>query len=324
MKEKKKLGFNSRGLLFTIMTLFLIFGIITLNESLNDAVRSYSPTKETISLYSAANSYENASSLMYNLDKQGYALYSIGNIFPITPVLDRDANTFSLSQKFSIDQNQINSVFDYLNSTRVLLNDTNYSNAFSGTVLLVNSPKNSSWDAESLNNSPAFLLLPFCYQYTIVDTNTSMFSQKPVTPPCSEALSISKIKQVDINIVLLSSTIDFNSITCSPIACAPYLGAPTYYNLAFDKTNCPSCMNGITGTSIPIIGANSKIEIKGTNTPALTINISGVDINYSYFSEKKISISTKFFLNSGPLGFVVKDVNISAISPNNSASKKSN
>jgi len=323
MKINKRFSLNSKGLLFTIMTLFLIFGIITLNEALSDTARGYSPSSETISLYSISNTYQNAASLMYNLDKSGYAKYSMKNVFPIDPTIDRDNNTSSISQNFSIDQNQINAAFDYLNLTRIFIEEKSHNYYSTGTLIDINSPKNRAWDVASTNNSLSFIMLPFCYAYTIIDTTSSKFSTIPLESPCKENITLSKMKQIDINIVLLSSTIDFNSITCNSETCPAYTGTTNNYNLKFDTTNCPSCLANKNKLSIPF-SSTSKIEVRGATTPALIINISGTDINFSYSSEKKVGIYTKFYFNQQPTGIVIKDVSILVNSESNTSSKQSN
>lgn len=326
-KKKKilSIGLNKRGLLFTIMTLFLIFGIITLNEVLADSFRAYSPPSEALSLYSAASIFRNASSIILDLDKTGYAKTSIEHIYPFKYSLDKDLNSFLLSQEYSLDSEQLGIIFDYLNLSEILLSDENYSHAFSGIVLDINSPKNSAWGGTT--SAASFLLLPFCYQYTLFDSSTAGFS-KTTNNFCTEDFDYSKIRRIDINIHVLTSSADFSSLLCDNNACPTDsfnpLNPNPFYNISVLDENCLSCaLTQKTASSHFLPSSSLFFALSGSASPTLSINLSKMDLNYSYSSEQKLNISTSFLFNKEPTGFIVKGVNIAAHLPTMKAEKKS-
>jgi len=298
------------------MTLFLIFGIITLNGALNDAVMGYSPSLEAIQLYSVSSVYRNASSLVLDLDKNGYSKTAAERIFPFDYSLLKDSNSFLLTQLLSLSAPQISGVFDYLNTAKVLIGDKNYSRAFSGISVDINSTK-GTWGGDS--NALSFLILPFCYQYSIFDVNHTGFSGA-TDSSCPAPFDSSKIQSIDINVNILSSGADYNSVLCDSSPCGGALPG-SYYKINIDSSNCTSChlpQNAGLSSSVRLF------ELRGVNSPSLKISIQNRDFNFSYSSSQNLSVSAQILFNGKPSGFIVKGVSILAQSPSLGAKKQSN
>ncbi len=321
---------NSRGLLFTVMTLFMIFGIIALNESLNDVSRDFSPSASVISAYSAGDSFRNAEEMLYDLDLEGYSKTAKERTLPFVYNFDKDSNFLSVTQEISLGSAQINDLFSYLNTAAVFLSDTNYSNSFNGTVLLVSPPKNSQWGGSQ--KSISFLVNPQCYEYVINDEFSSGF-RKSASNKCSGVFSPSSIRRFDINITILSSLSDFNSFLCGGVSCPNASFNPAdsrpFYNISLIDSNCPNCVlpsktasshfdsfSDLNFTLACLGGACSSGE--------LLVTLRDLDLNFGYSSEQKLSIMTKVLFTSNPEEFFISDVNLSASTGTGGAVKSNN
>ncbi len=321
---------NNRGLLFTIMTLFMIFGIIALNESLNDISRSYSPSTSAISAYSATDSFRNAESLLYDLDQIGYSKTAKERTLPFSYTLNKDLNFISITQEISLGSAQINDLYSYLNISAVFLNDTNYSNSFTGTTFNVSSPKNTAWGGSE--KSVHFLLNPLCYEYVIFDEFNLGFS-KSNSPKCESAFNSSSIKRFDISITILSNLSDFNSLLCNGAICpaAAYNAGDTrpYYSITLIDTNCPKCsLSQKTASSHFISSSDLNFSLKciggACASPELVVKLNNLDLSYSYSSDQKLSVLTKVTFNSKPKEFFISDVNLLATTGQNGAERRNN
>jgi hypothetical protein len=325
-----ELGMNNRGLLFTIMTLFLIFGIIALNESLNDISRSYSPSASAISAYSATDSFRNAERLLYDLDQLGYAKEAAERTLPFAYTFNKDLNYLSITQDISLGSAQINDLYSYLNITSVFLSDTNYSNSFTGTTFTVSPPKNTAWGGSQ--KVVHFLVNPLCYEYVIFDEFNSGFN-KSSSSKCESAFNSASIKRFDVNITILSSLSDFNSFLCNGAACptAVYNAGDSrpYYNITLIDTNCPKCkLSQKTASTHFVSSSDLNFTLKCTgascSSPQLIVRLTNLDLNYNYSSDQKLSVLTKVTFNSKPNKFFISDVNLLATTGATNAQRKNN
>jgi len=321
---------NNKGLLFTVMTLFLIFGIVALNESLNDLSRNYSPSTSSISAYSAADSFMNASNLLYDLDQAGYSKDAKERSLPFLYTLNKDSNFISITQDISLGSAQINDLYSYLNLAEVFLNDTNYSNSFTGTTFSVSSPKNLEWGGDQ--KAIHFLVNPLCYEYVIFDEFNFGFN-KSTSSKCSSEFNPESIKRFDINITVLSSLSDFNSFICNNQPCPVLAFNPSdlrpFYNINLIDSNCPNCALSQKLASshfVSLDNLNFTLSCNGASCTSeeLVIKLNDLDLNFNYSSDAKLSILTKVTFNSKPKDFFISDVNLIATTGTNSAERRNN
>ncbi|MCX6804295.1 MAG: hypothetical protein NTY48_07070 [Candidatus Diapherotrites archaeon] len=317
---------NNKGLLFTVMTLFLIFGILSLNEALSDASRGFEVPKEALVLSSSAKSLENAESMLWDFDKYNYAKDSIKRALPFDFNLEKDQNYLTISIDSSLASSQLSEVFDYLNLGEAFFED---SNVFGGTILDINVPKNAQWGGSS--GGIDFLVPNLCYQFSLLsETKQSLSKSDP--SQCSNPFSTSSIKKIDINIIVLSSVSDFNSLTCNGALCPTQVFNPSspnpYYNITIIDSNCPSCsVSPKRAYSHFSAGSDNNFQLKctwpGCISSPLTFSIKNMDLNFYYFFDKKLRIITRITFNAPPSGFIVKGTQILSSSDSKKAFVKS-
>ncbi len=317
----------NRGLLYTVMTVFLIFGIIALNETLGDSIRNFNPDNESLALGEVSINQLNAYSILVDYDKKYYNYLGNNNGLPFSFVLAPDGNNFTLAQEYSLGSAQITEYFDYINLAEVFLEDNNISGLSKDLVIDINSPKNPSWGGtDSIN----FILQPFCYKYTILTEQHSVFS-KSFGGICEKNFEDSMIKKIDLNLVVLSSLADFNSFLCDGGPCIENAFDPfdpnPFFSIQVLDSNCPKCdlaSKKASGHFAPSQDLNFVLSCIGTDCSLenVLIKIEDLEMDFDYSSEKKVRIETKITFNEPPKSFAPIDINISVSTGSNSAIAK--
>lgn len=318
----------NKGLLYTAMTVFLIFGVIALNEVLGNSVRGFNPSNESIALGEVSTTYLNAYSILMDYDKKYYDYLRNNNGLPFSFALEPDKNTFVLAQEYSLGSAQIIDYFNYINLAEIFLEDKNISGLSNDLIIDINSPKNPSWGGtDSIN----FILQPFCYKYTILNEQHSVFS-KSSNNICDKNFEDSMIKRIDLNLVVLSSLADFNSFLCNGEPCTentfdPFNPNP-FFSIQVLDSNCSKCdlaSKKASGHFSPSQDLNFSLFCVGPNCSPedVLIKINDLDIDFDYSSEKKVRIETKITFSEPPKSFSPMDINIFVSMRSNSVASKS-
>ena len=197
----------SKGILLSLLTLFLLLNLIALNQI---AVQSDSSASESIAgisaLTAASDKLELVAENIVFLHRFGAAESIAERALPFSFSLD--SNRFEARQRLPVNADTLNGFFDSINSFRVFVSDTNYSNAFDGLAVDANTIENDSWNGNSERIS--FLVKPQCLEFFVKDLNLAGFN----AGNCESAFDINSVKRFDLN-VLVPSTEDFNSVQCS-------------------------------------------------------------------------------------------------------------
>jgi hypothetical protein len=274
------------------MALFLILAILSFNADVSSTLKKYSTQKEVLDLSNALWGYQNASAIVSDFDKVGYAFVATQRLMPFDYNLSPEEKFFLVSWSASLGINEYSDANDYLTLARVFLNDNNFRHAYDGTPLDVNVPTKLIFEIPSNG-----------FDLNVFDTNTMVFDFRA-----------SGVNKVDINLNILYSLSDFNSILLNGGACPAY-STGNFYKISIIDSNCSRCaaLQSTCG-----IATNNDFTFtlscigSCTSTP-LTIQKRGTRLEVKYNSDKKIGVIVKTFFNDAPAGLVLKDTNISAL-----------
>ena len=307
---------NNKGLLFTVMTLFLGITLLSAVITFEDISRNSFSIKEIAALTLVSNRFNNLSNQLIDLDKTGYSKSVAQRTLPFDYELNKDSNSITINQQFPFSQAKYDAFFDAINIASVFFEDQNRAHSFDGVIIDVNSPKNSSWggSATSIN----FLINPFCYEYIVKSSKDTLFS-KSTSEKCSAAFTSSSIKRIDINI-LVNLGDDYNSFLCNGLSCPqntynPANPAP-YYKITIIDTNCTSCnipqktASNHFSTSADFNVTLTCIGSTCTSTPVI-IQESSLDFNISHPLGKAKNIISTITFDNYPSKFFAKDINLS-------------
>ncbi len=306
---------NNKGLLFTVMTLFLGITLLSAVIMFEDISRNSFSIKEIAAISLVSDRFNNISNQLIDFDKTGYSKSVAQRTLPFDYDLNKDSNSITITQPFPFSQAKYDAFFDSINIANIFFEDQNRMHSFDGLIIDVNSPKNSSWggSATSIN----FLINPFCYEYIVKSSKDTLFS-KSTSNKCNAAFASSSIKRLDINI-LVNSGEDYNSFLCNGLACPQIAYNPSnsnpYYKITIIDTNCTSC-NISQKTASNHFSAASDFNITltcigalCTSTPVI-IKESSLDFNISHPTGKAKSIISTITFNDYPQEFFAKDINM--------------
>ncbi|MFA6065511.1 MAG: hypothetical protein WCW44_00850 [archaeon] len=310
---------NNKGLLFTVMTLFLGITLLSSIITLEDISRDSFSIKEIAALSVSSERFNNISNQLIDLDKTGYAKNVMERTLPFEYGLNKDSNSLTITQQFPFSQAKYDAFFDAINIADIFFSDQNRLHAFDGLIIDINSPKNSAWGGSK--NSINFLINPFCYEYIVNSSKEVQFSKSSSTN-CSAPFTSSSIKRIDINI-LVNSGDDYNSLLCNGSSCPQTsfnpLSSNPYYKITVIDTTCTSC-NLSQKTASAHFNAGSDFNVtlacigpSCTSTPVI-IKESSLDFNISNTSGKIKDIITTITFNNYPSEFFAQDINLSVLS----------
>lgn len=278
--------FNRRGIFFTIMTLFLMSLVVASFDLLTEEKAGYEKGNSMVFAMKATSSFLRSLESSFS----GYEKNQTINERLLPFNYSIDGNTIRITTELPAMEEKVNIFFDFMNSYKILLDDTNYSNAYLGFTTDLNVPKNSVWGGSDKNIS--FLFSPIYTRLTIADLNTVSFS------PSSMDFNSSNIRTVDVNITIPNGLRhDFNRLDCSLYgygAVCPdndfnYLDSKPYLNFDVNYSDCPECV--LDGVQANVRG---HIDLSGANT--LRLYCSGLDCN-----------SSSITITANPLPFVVNN-----------------
>lgn len=275
---------NNSGFLFTLMAVLLILSIISLNDSVlrsrSEGQRLFSQAK----VLSVNNRFDNINRLAVDFKKGGYANPVNQRILPFSYLID--GNHIRVSQNLPLASGETDGFFNFLNFSKILLEDSSYGNVFDGLSVDVNTVRNSNWggNAKSLN----FLIEPFCYQFSSLDLNKSVFSES-FSGKCSEVFDYDKVRRFDVNVSIRNFGEDLNRVLCNGDDDCPNNAFNSsnplpYYKITIDDSNCGSCFfsqKTIASHFNPLSDLNVAIFCQGSSCRSKSID---------FFINKSLSV----------------------------------
>ncbi|MBN2127540.1 MAG: hypothetical protein JW703_04070 [Candidatus Diapherotrites archaeon] len=201
---------NNKGIFLAVSIVLFLLSLIYFSSSINSSINSFSLVYSDISRISAVNSkFESIYSNIVLLDSDSYLKETKERILPFSYSLDE--NIFSLNSEIPLTETSQNLYFDYINTFRILISDSNRLNAFDGIQTDFNSSQNSFWGGDS--NEMNFLLVSHCAKNSFQDLNTFIFSFIECN---SKEPDFNSIKQINLDLNISPLYVeDFNSVYCN-------------------------------------------------------------------------------------------------------------
>jgi len=313
---------NQRGLLFSVMMLFIVLAFISMNSALNESTIDVS-LPDTVSFFGVLEKFQNvyySAVSLYN----GYTGTTLASAVPFDFEI-KDTN-FSFSQKIPLSSKKLGQLFDALNAMEVFYEDTQRSNAFDGLLVDLNVPKNSYWGGTE--TKIPLLLNPQCMEYTI--ESAQRFSlDKSASSKCTFAFNSSNFKKIEITITP-DSLDDFNSFLCNSAACSNSAFDPLsllpYYKVTINDSACTSCAlssKTASGHFDPSVQLNFSLGCVGACTsPPLTVTQKDLNFVFQHSGARSATIASNIVFSKKISDFFVPGVDLRVIFPHGNASKE--
>ena len=306
-----KIKTGQKGVLFSVMVLFLLLAVFGMQQSSSRAGYSISDAENSINAYSSACSkYANVRAAILQLPSGGDEKTMRERFLPFTYGID--SNRISLAFDFPARPDRVQSYLEVLNYYRVFTEDMNYGSEYDSMQTDINMPVPQSWGGSGRDIS--FRELPHCFEYSVTDYNTSAISFS------CEGHDFNSVKRIDLNISL-NNAHDFNSLSCTfngvhscPDNDYNSLNSNPYLNFSILDSECASC--GISPKRVRghySIGVQNNILLKcigpSCTSPQMDLNFSQSAV--FRYNGGRAAVSIAADLNSGIESFSSNDVNIS-------------
>lgn len=313
---------NNRGFVFAIMTVFLVLAVIYFNQSYLVSSERLSIPQEGLRLSESSEYYRNASSIFSDFYKTGYDLNSAFRTVPFDYNFPGD-NSLLVSFNAPLLE-RLNESFDFLGLASVFISSSGNSDAFGGAIIDINSPRNAFWGGTDTNLE--FIILSHCYSAAVDDSNTFTLSPSS-SDKCLSPFSAGAVREVDINVSILSSLSDYSSVTFDSVECSGSCPAEAdnpldlnvFYVIRVDDSSCSSCslassqkiisFTAVSGTDHNII---LSCTTPGCSSEPLFVRINGPLFSVSYSGSNIINASIKAVFSSEPVGFTLSNSGVLA------------
>jgi hypothetical protein len=316
---------NQKGVLFSIMILFIAITFISINAMLTSSQET--SLTESRFLSSASNKYDNIDRSMIDFDRVGYNKIASERVLPFSFSLEKDSNKITIEQELPVSTAKIQNLFDFLNMSEIFFEDTNRNNAFDGLAVDLNVPKNSEWGGSTQGVS--FLINPLCYEYIVPATGFTLM-KRSTKEKCTHSFSSSSIRRIDINITVNSND-DYNLFKCNNASCSqnsfnPSNNQPYYYVQIIDS-NCAACAitQKIASSHFdPLTDLNFSLTCSGSNCTSvpLTIKQNNFDFNFIHTFGRSVKVTSQIIFTERPDSFFIPDINAKVASQNSDFSEK--
>ena len=231
-------GRMKKGVLFTVLTLFLILNLYALSRVSSELKSA------DASVFSELNALATADSKLKSIinnaafyDGFGSADSTRQRVLPMQ--FTADLNSVVFYQKLPASNAVVSGFFDSINAFEIFMEDSSYSNIYDGISVDINTIKNSSWGGSA--DVISLQLLPQCFAYELEGLDTISIKQS-----CA-AFNVDALKKIDMN-VLVENSEDFNSVACDfpgKTACPNEAFNPAsplpYLQLRILDENCSMC-----------------------------------------------------------------------------------
>ncbi len=314
---------NQKGIFFTIMTFLMAFNVILL---IGVATENNQDNQEVFSLMSSFISVNNKSNNLYRdailYDQTGSAAAIEQRILPFSMSLDE--NRINITTTLPVESSRMNSYIDSLNAMKIFLEDSNYSNAFDGIEVSIDTIQDTRWGGT--DDSVSFIAYPFCMEYKISGLNQIAYGPGN----CMDVFEISDVRRFDLNVIITNGSEDLNMVSCTfggvtgcPQNSVDPMDLRPFFELEIDDSSCGSCAFGAGDLLVSTHydpAANNDITIwcsPGTDCPySETISVSVGD-GFSVARNDGSSVSTEMAVdfNSSISSFDANDFNYTLTKP---------
>ncbi len=320
---------NQKGMMFTLMALFLVLGIIAFNEDSMSKWMLESESTKSIDISSVENKYANIMETVILLHTNSYRKEIDERNIPFTYLWAEDSNSIEIKQNIPLNTVDLENYFNFINIYNFYLSDNNYNNVFDGLEIDMNSIKNAPWGGTT--EELRFLVKPFCYQYR-VNGEEEMILEEAKTKKCSGVFVQSNIARFDITVAVRNFEEDFNVISCSGGACPEDAFNPAstdpYYRIEINDENCGNCNLSQKVISKHFAwGSDNNITIynDGGSPESTEVKIRiKDDVNISRYGEKSIEIRLKTEFEEDIKSFEFLDFNYTVYSRDGKVRKSNN
>ena len=314
---------NQRGIFFTLMTFLMAFNIILL---IGVATENNRDNQEIFTLMSSFISVNNKSNNIYRdailYDQTGSSAAIEQRILPFS--LSLDENRINIATNLPVESSRINSYIDSLNALKIFLEDSNYSNAFDGIEVSIDTIQDVRWGGTAKGVS--FITYPFCLEYKISGINQITYG----AGSCLEGFDISNVRRFDLNLTVIESSEDLNYVSCNfggipgcPQNSFDSMDSRPFFELEIDDGDCGSCAFGAPDLLVSThydAGTNNYLNIwcgPGTDCAySETISIAvGEGFSVTRNGGFAISIEMAADFNSGVDSFEANDFNFTLTKP---------
>lgn len=320
MALKKTQKINQKGIIYSIMIVTMIISILGLNVALRESTNNFY-VNETIEASIVKEKESNINRTVISLYKTGYAKDVIERSLPFSYNINNDEISFT--KKFPSQSELFDETFDILNLSKVLFEDTSYSNIFDGINSSITVPNNYSWSRT--DNTLTTRIDNFCYAYSINEDSFQL--EKSSSSACVSPFDASTVKKSIFDIVLNSTTSTYDTITCSPSSLCSLndtynsSNSDPYFELNINQTNCPNC--NISDTTISAQASYStpfsitlSCSTVGCTTQSLILTQNNYDFDVSTLEEGVEVTSTTLFntaISDLRIDGVTTNINIGSI-----------
>jgi hypothetical protein len=318
---------NNKGVLFTFFTFLLIGVLLSLVIFTIDSERRSSITTVEIAVLNAVNAkYDDITDDIITLDHPIGVPGIQQRIIPFN--YQMDGNTIAFTQQLPIESGKLALYYDLINAYSIFITDENFGTTFDGVKVDMDVPKPIEWGGAG--QEAHFNLLPQCIQYQITDSNNVRL-ESTSTIGCQNTFNFSSIKRIDLNVSLLSTVDDYNSVSCSMEGGCPHQdfneeSSLPFFQLFFLDANCTSCNLTAQDKNISMHFSNTWNTITFTcdgicRSEPLVISI-GDGIRFSKGGTPSL-LETKIIFNEEIKTFYYQDANYT-VSKTGFSTKKSN
>lgn len=321
---------NSRGIIFTLMVVFMILAVISLNTAVKQTFRESQGIEDISAFVAVGNKFKNIERQIIDLDREGNAKEMNERFLPFGYDLEKDQNSISIQQQLPAKSIVVDEFFNVVNFFAVFLNDANWGNVFDGLPVQAGTLKNPAWGGDS--NALHFLIEPLCFEYTLKGIDTMVFADSN-SEKCAGEFEQSDIRRFDLNIAISNPSEDFNALYCNDNpACPQQAFNPEhpqnwpYYRIFVDDSNCTNCLLSQKVASAhfdPNQDFNVMVSCVGAGCASSPIIITqaGLDFNVFRNSAYRLNISAKITFSRNIEQFLFSDFNVSVRHPTTNASK---
>ncbi|QQR92818.1 MAG: hypothetical protein IPJ89_01070 [Candidatus Iainarchaeum archaeon] len=283
---------REKGILFTFLT-FLFVGVVmtAIGFHLHAQERQSETTVEVSVLNSINAKYDDVTDDIISLDMSIGIPSIVQRFLPFQYTIDR--NVLYTTQQLPLASGRLGLYFDVINTYRVFATDSNTQHTFDGVRIDLNVPQPPAWGGTQ--STAKFNLLPHCVQYQLLDDNTFSLSSASSLGCSSTFDLIASIQRIDVNVILLGTTDDYNVLSCdfNGNACPFETYAPDsnypFFSLQVDDSNCVNC-------SLSSNEKNLGVYFRPDDTNTMTYSCGSSGCNSSPFT---VTLSNGVYFSHG-------------------------
>ncbi len=259
---------NSRGVFFSIMLLFLVLTIISLNNTLSDVRRDFD-LENSIQLMRVTNRSDNIEKNILCMKKDDYAREVFEKVLPFNYEINDNSLTFKKTFSHSVHSQK--EVINMMNLSKIFLEDEDYSNFFDGIKTDINLSQKVDWSSNENNTEKeiSVAILPACYSYT--DSLKKVSLKKLGPGECNGDFDSGKVEKINVRLNFAYTEANYNSVHVT----GPTNSGSNYFSLDINQDLCTNCnidnddlinnFNFDPNNDFKIVVYNEEVELDDVN-----------------------------------------------------------